>query len=92
MTLGECAEAAGLPIRRMPLRVVRAMARTTWRVRMSETPPGQVEFARWPWVVSNARIKQITGWKPRHSSRETFEITMRAHGKIADGSGVPGGL
>jgi UDP-glucose 4-epimerase len=85
MTLGECAEIAGLPIRRMPLRLARGIARTTWRLKMSETPPGQIEFARWPWVVSNERLKETTGWTPRHTSRETFEITMRAHGKIGGG-------
>jgi hypothetical protein len=33
-------------------------------------------------VVSTDRLKQTTGWSPRHTSRETFEITMRAHGKL----------
>jgi hypothetical protein len=34
--------------------------------------------------VSNEKLKRETGWAPRYSSRETFEITMRAHGKLAD--------
>jgi hypothetical protein len=33
-------------------------------------------------VVSNERLKRTTGWSPRHTSRETFEITMRTHGKL----------
>ena len=82
MTQGECAELVGLPIRRMPLRPFKAFARTMWRLRASEAPPGQLEFARWPWVASNEKLKRTLGWEPRHSSRETFEITMRSQGKI----------
>jgi hypothetical protein len=47
---------------------------------MSETPPGQIRFAEHPWVVSNEKLKRETGWKPRYTSRETFDVTMRAHG------------
>ena len=32
-------------------------------------------------MVSNEKLKQ-TGWSPRYTSRETFEITMRTHGKL----------
>ena len=81
-TLRETAEIAGLPTRRAPLRPYRAFARAMWRLRVSEAPPGQIEFARWPWVVSNEKLKRTLGWTPRHTSRETFEITMRAQGKI----------
>jgi hypothetical protein len=48
---------------------------------MGEAPPGQIEFAIHPWIVTADKLKQ-TGWTPRHTSRETFEITMRAHGKL----------
>ena len=85
ITLREAAEISGLPIRRMPLRPYRAFARAMWRARVSEAPPGQIEFARWPWVVSNEKLKSTLGWTPRYTSRETFEITMRAQGKIEDG-------
>jgi UDP-glucose 4-epimerase len=84
ITLREAAEIVGLPIRKLPLRVARALGRTMWRLRRSEAPPGQIEFARWPWVASNEKLKSTLGWTPAHSSRETFEITMRAHGKLGD--------
>jgi UDP-glucose 4-epimerase len=90
MTLRECAEIVDLPIQKMPLRAYRALARTMWAARLSEAPPGQIEFALHPWVVSNEKLKQTTGWSPRHTSRETFEITMRTHGKLAP-AGVPAG-
>ena len=53
-----------------------------WAARLSEAPPGQIEFALHPWMVSSEKLKQTTGWSPRHTSRETFEITMRTHGKL----------
>jgi UDP-glucose 4-epimerase len=83
MTLRECAEIVGSPIRRMPLRAYRALAKAMWAARLSEAPPGQIEFALHPWIVSSEKLERTTGWTPRHSSRETFEITMRAHGKPA---------
>jgi UDP-glucose 4-epimerase len=82
MTLRECAELLGTPIRRMPLWAYRALAKLLWRLRVSEAPPGQIEFALYPWVLSNDKIKSTLGWIPRHTSRETFEITMRAQGKL----------
>jgi UDP-glucose 4-epimerase len=82
MTLRECAEALETPIRRMPGRVYKGLAKLLWHLRLSEAPPGQVDFALYPWVVSNEKLKATLGWTPKHTSRETFEITMRAQGKM----------
>jgi hypothetical protein len=32
--------------------------------------------------VSNEKLKKTLGWTPRYTSRETFEIAMRAHEKL----------
>jgi UDP-glucose 4-epimerase len=90
MTLRECAEMIDLPIRRMPLRAYRGLARAMWAARLSEAPPGMVDFAVHPFVVSSEKLKQTTGWSPRYTSRETFEITMRTHGKLPP-AGAPAG-
>jgi UDP-glucose 4-epimerase len=82
MTLRDCAELIGSPIRRMPLRAYRGLGRAMWAARLSEAPPGQIEFALYPWIVSTEKLKKTTGWTPKHTSRETFEITMRTHGKL----------
>jgi UDP-glucose 4-epimerase len=82
MTNRECAELIGTPVRKMPLRLYRGLARVAWKLRQSEVPPGGIEFAIHSWLLSNEKLKRTTGWSPRHSSRETFEITMRAHGKM----------
>ena len=91
MTMRETAELIGLKTRRMPLRVARALGRATWRLGLSETPPGQIEFAMHPWVCSNQKVKEALGWQPRYSSRETFAITMRAQGVLQDDA-QPAGL
>ncbi len=82
MTNRECADLIGVPVRRMPLRAYRALARVMWKLRQSEVPPGGIEFALHSWLLSNEKLKRTTGWTPKHSSRDTFEITMRAHGKL----------
>ena len=87
----QCADLIGLRRRRIPLRVYWAIGAVAWRVRLSETPPGNLHFAIHPWVISNRKIKETLGWEPRHSSRETFEITMRARGALGPEApkGVP---
>jgi UDP-glucose 4-epimerase len=81
----ECAEIIGLKRRRVPLGAMRRFAGLMWKLRAAETPPGSIHFAVHPWLVSNEKLKRETGWRPRHSSRETFEITMRAHGRLPAG-------
>ena len=83
MTNRECADLIGVPVRRMPLRVYRGLARLMWGLRVSEAPPGQIDYALYPWIVSTEKLKRTLGWQPRHTSRETFEITMRTHGKLS---------
>ena len=82
ITLRECGELIGSPVRKLPLRVYRGLARVAWALRVSEAPPGQIDFALYPWIVSTEKLKRTIDWQPRHTSRETFEITMRTHGKL----------
>jgi UDP-glucose 4-epimerase len=91
MATAECAELLGIPRRRIPLRVMWRLASVMWKLRQSETPPGNLHFVINPWLVSNEKLKRETGWRPRYSSRETFEITMRAHGRL-DAVDAPAGV
>lgn len=89
MLTTECGDAIGMKRRRIPLALYRGLAAVMWKLRQSETPPGNIEFAIHPWVASNERLKETTGWRPRHTTRETFEITMRARGAMpAEPTGV----
>jgi UDP-glucose 4-epimerase len=82
MTMGECVELIGTPVRKLPMRAYRALAKAMWALHASEAPPGQIEFALHPWIVTADKLKRTTGWRPAHTTRETFEITMRTHGKL----------
>jgi UDP-glucose 4-epimerase len=82
MTLRECAEELGTPIRKLPFWLYQGIAKLLWRLRLSEVPPGQLDFARYPWIVSNEKLKATLGWTPKHTSRDSFEIAMRAQGKL----------
>src|SRR2546421_61769 len=81
MTWRECAEGIGTPGPRGPKKLFWAFGRLMWRLHAAETPPGNLHFIIHPWVVSTDRLK-ATGWTPRYTSRETFEITMRTQGKL----------
>jgi len=83
MTLRECAHLIDLPIRKIPLKAARALAKATWAARLAEAPAGQLEFALHPWVVSNSKVKETLGWTPSYSSREAFEVAMKHHNKLA---------
>ncbi len=82
MTLRECADRIGLKRRRVPQSLYWRLAAAMWRLRLSETPPGNLHFAIHPWIVSTDRLKSALDWEPRHTTRETFDITMRAHGLV----------
>jgi UDP-glucose 4-epimerase len=78
----ETAEIIGMKRRRMPLGLYWKLGKLMWFLRQSETPPGNLHFAIHPWVVSTDKLRETTGWAPQHTSRETFEITMRARGAL----------
>lgn len=83
MPVAETAEMVGLRTRRMSYAQTRRVADLAWRARVPgiEAPPGYVEFATHPWVVSNEKLKAL-GWEPKYDTRQTFEATMRANGKL----------
>jgi UDP-glucose 4-epimerase len=81
----EAAEMLDLRVREMKMATARRLLGAAWRLRAPgvETPPGILAFLRYPWVVSNERLKSETGWRPSMNTREVFELTMRAKGKLA---------
>jgi nucleoside-diphosphate-sugar epimerase len=89
LTLRESMEAIGVPIRKMPMFAYRLLAKVLWALRVSEAPPGQIAFAVYPWVVSNEKLKRETGWSPRYTAQQAFEVTMSAHGKLPKGGPAP---
>jgi UDP-glucose 4-epimerase len=84
MTWQETAEVAGMKIRTLPFGLYYGLNKLMWRLHVpnTESPPGNLQFVRHPWVCSNAKLKQTLGWTPKHDSRETFELTLRARGLL----------
>lgn len=82
LTWSECAELAGVRERTVPYGLYYRLGALLWKLRVKgvETPPGNLEFVRHPWVASNEKVKATLGWTPKHTSRETFLETMRARG------------
>lgn len=84
MTWRESAEMIGTKTRRMSFRMAYTIAKWSWLLHLPRTlaPPGNLHFIRYPWVVSNEKLKSATGWEPQYDTRQTFEITMRARGLL----------
>ena len=84
MTWRQSAEMIDLKCRTVSLKNMKRFNAAMWRLRVPNTdaPPGNLNFVRYPWVVSTEKLKATTGWKPKYDTLETFKITMRAKGKL----------
>jgi UDP-glucose 4-epimerase len=85
MNWREAAEMIGTRTFRIPFRIAYWIAKWNWRLHAPNTfaPAGNINFIRYPWLVSNEKLKTVAGWEPRYDTRETFEITMRARGQLS---------
>ena len=86
ISVREASDLLGLKGRRVPYKLFKRLAGALWKTHVTETPAGQLEFVIHPWVGSNEKLKTTTGWSPRWTSREVFESTMKAKGKLAGSS------
>ncbi|HMC07142.1 MAG TPA: NAD-dependent epimerase/dehydratase family protein [Solirubrobacterales bacterium] len=82
---GESAEMIGLKTRRMSLRTTRRIYAVAWALHAPriESPPGNLAFIRYPWVVSNEKLKAEIGWEPSADTRQIFVETAYAKGLVA---------
>jgi UDP-glucose 4-epimerase len=85
MTWGESAEMIGLRTREMSMKTVRRLYAAAWALHAPrvESPPGNLNFIRYPWVVSNEKLKAAIDWEPTADTREVFVETMYAKGLVA---------
>jgi UDP-glucose 4-epimerase len=88
MTIGECGDIIGAKRRKVPLKMAWKLGGLMWKLHQSETPPGNLHFALHPWVVSTEKLKSV-GWQPKHTTRATFEIAMRARGALPADADTP---
>jgi UDP-glucose 4-epimerase len=68
-TLGRTLGARPLPV---PVRVVRAAAGLTWRLRLQPTPPGWLDMGMAVPLMDSGRIRRELGWTPRHAADEAL--------------------
>jgi UDP-glucose 4-epimerase len=82
---GESARMIGLKTRELSFKAARRLYSVAWALRAPrvESPPGNLNFIRYPWLVSNDKLKAETGWEPSADTREVFVETMYATGLIA---------
>jgi UDP-glucose 4-epimerase len=82
---GESARMIGLKTRELSFMAARRLYSVAWALRAPrvESPPGNLNFVRYPWLVSNDKLKAETGWEPSADTREVFVETMYATGLIA---------
>ncbi len=56
----------------LPSWLLYPMTALLWRLRLVGSPPGQLDFMRYPWILDNSRMKSAL-FVPRYSSIEAFK-------------------
>ncbi len=86
LTWGRAAEIVGKKTRDISLKNMKRLNNAMWKMRVprTEAPAGNLDFIRYPWVVSTEKLKSTAGWEPKFDTLETFKVTMRARGLLPD--------
>ena len=86
LTWGRAAELVGKKTRNVSLKNMKRLNNAMWKMRVprTEAPAGNLDFIRYPWVVSTEKLKSTTDWEPKYDTLETFKITMRAKGILPE--------
>ena len=50
------------------------------RIKLVEAPAGIVDYVSYPYVLDTSRAKEMLGWKPKYTSKETLQIMFKTHG------------
>lgn len=80
MTTREIAKRLGKMYLPIPAFVLSGALGVLSRLGLTQYGPEQVDFLRYRPVLSNRRLKEVFGYVPRKTSRETFEYWLSAHG------------
>jgi UDP-glucose 4-epimerase len=60
----------------VPHFLARAIIRRLFEARLSDYPPGEVDYIQYLCAVDGSRFVRDTGWAPRHSIRETLRSVL----------------
>jgi nucleoside-diphosphate-sugar epimerase len=70
---------------KVPRRLLYVFRWVLWHlhVNLVGAPAGIVYYSAYPWVLDTARAKDLLGWSPKYTSRETLRIMFETHGYIS---------
>ncbi|MHA1947471.1 MAG: NAD-dependent epimerase/dehydratase family protein [Candidatus Hodarchaeales archaeon] len=60
----------------IPLKILRVLLWFQWQLRISQAPPSYLDFAAYPFVVSNEKLSK-EGYKPKYSSEESIKLLKK---------------
>ena len=86
ITWHQCAAVAGIEVRPVREESFTGLASGMWRLKMPgvEIPPSFVDFFKYPYLASNARLKQaVPAWQPQYPAAQVFQAQMAARGGSA---------
>jgi UDP-glucose 4-epimerase len=86
LRLTEIGRRLGTRVVALPMPVLRGLVASAWRAgwtSVSEAPPGYLDFIRYPWCVSNRRLKEEVGFRFRFTAEETLEAYRAARRTVA---------
>ncbi len=64
---------AGARVVPVPAWLLKAVVGLTWKLRLQDrSGPAGLNFIRYPWLASPAKIRDELGWKPVYTSEEAF--------------------
>lgn len=71
----------GARVIRLPYWLIRSLFSIMWRTGMSMFAPEWVDLLRYPFVVSNEKLKRA-GWQPQYTTLEAYRDLLRAVGEV----------
>jgi UDP-glucose 4-epimerase len=75
----EVIAATGRPSVAVPAKMLSLLLTLSWRLRLqSESPPGGLEFIKYPIVVSTEKVRKEVGFEFRYTTRETLHSYLGA--------------
>lgn len=84
LTVAQIAAILGKPVLALPAGLVKAALWAARRLGISRYGPEQVNFLRYRPVLSNRRLKEEFGYRPRKTSEETFRFYVEQARKRGD--------
>lgn len=77
MTISEISQLFNRKLMDIPAGIAYPLARAMWALHISEAPAPYLHFFRYPWVLSNEKIKKALGYTFKYTTKETLVEFMK---------------